>query len=96
VTRAVAERTLEAFLGWQQRRKDWPQEWRAHTGIHESSIYLTSDELAGIAEAFDALLMRYINERPIDDVATRPPGSVPVTFTLFTLPGSRQPGSQET
>lgn len=90
----VAERTLEAFLGWQQRRKDWPQEWRAHTGINESSIYLTRDELAGIAEAFNAMLMRYINERPIDDVATRPPGSVPVTFTLFTLPGSQRPGSE--
>ncbi len=91
----VAERTLEAFVGWQQRRRDWPQEWRTHTGIHESSIYLTQDELAGIAEAFDALLMRYINERPIDDVATRPPGSVPVTFTLFTVPGSQPPPSEE-
>jgi DNA-binding transcriptional ArsR family regulator len=90
-----AERTFEAFLGWQQRRKDWPREWLTHTGITGSSVYLTADELAGIAEAFDALLMRYINERPIDDVATRPPGSVPVTFTLFTLPGPRRPGSQE-
>ena len=86
-----AERTFEAFLDWQQRRKGWPPEWRAYTGIHESSVYLTQDELAGIYEAFEALLMRYINERPIDDVATRPAGSVPVTFTLFTLPGSRPP-----
>jgi hypothetical protein len=35
----------------------------------------------------DALLMRYVNERPLDDLASRPEGSVPVTFTLFALPG---------
>ena len=45
----------------------------------------------GFDEAFDALLLRYINERPIDDVASRPEGSVPVSFTLFTVPGSEPP-----
>jgi hypothetical protein len=34
----------------------------------------------------DALLMRYVNERPLDDVTSRPEGSRPVTFTLFALP----------
>jgi predicted ArsR family transcriptional regulator len=88
----TAERTLEDFLGWQQRRKDWPQAWQKYTGIGESSVYLTQAELAGIAEAFDALLMRYINERPIDDVTSRPEGSAAVTFTLFTVPGGQPPG----
>ena len=88
----VAERTIEAFLDWQQRRKGWPQAWREHTGLGESSVYLTQAELAEIDEAFDALLMRYIDQRPIDDVASRPEGSVPVTFTLFTLPGRQPPG----
>jgi predicted ArsR family transcriptional regulator len=32
-----AERTVEAFLDWQQRRKDWPQAWYEHTGIGGSS-----------------------------------------------------------
>jgi hypothetical protein len=87
----LAERTLEAFLNWQQRRKDWPASWRKHTGIGESSVYLTEAELAGIADAFESLLMRYIDQRPIDDVASRPAGSVPVTFTLFAVPGSQPP-----
>src|SRR5215472_7953497 len=43
----MAERTLEAFLDLQQRRKYWPEGWRKYTGIHESGIYLTLDELAG-------------------------------------------------
>jgi len=88
----TAERTLEEFLGWQQRRKEWPLAWQKYTGIGESSIYLTQAELAGIAEAFEALVMRYIDERPIDDVASRPEGSVAVTFTLFTVPGGQPPG----
>ena len=88
----TAERTIEAFLDWQQRRKDWPPAWRKHTGLGESSVYLTQAELAEIDEAFDAMLLRYIDQRPIDDVASRPEGSVPVTFTLFTLPGRQPPG----
>ena len=38
----------------------------------ESSVFLTQAELTGIVEAMDALLVRYIDERPIDDVASRP------------------------
>jgi DNA-binding transcriptional ArsR family regulator len=64
------ERTVEAFLDWQQRRKDWPRAWHEHTGIGESTVHLTHAELAGIVEAMDALLVRYIDERPIDDVGT--------------------------
>ena len=91
----TAERTIEAFLDWQQRRKDWPPAWRKPTGLSESSVYLTQAELAGITAAFEAQLMRYIDERPIDDIACRPEGSVPVTFTLFTVPGRQPPGPAE-
>jgi DNA-binding transcriptional ArsR family regulator len=88
----TAERTIEAFLDWQQRRKVWPQAWREHTGIGDSTVYLTQAELAGIVEAMDALLVRYTDERPIDDVASRPEGSVPVTLTLFAVPAGPPPG----
>ena len=87
----LAEQTLEDFLGWQQRRREWPAEWREPAGLGQSTVYLTQTELAGIAEAFDAVLMRYIDERPLDDVASRPAGSVPVSFTLFALPGGEPP-----
>ena len=90
----TAERTVEAFLGWQQRRQDWPQAWRKHAGLGESSVYLTQAELAEVAEAFDAVLKRYIDERPIDDLASRPEGSVPVTFTLFAVPEGPPPAPE--
>jgi DNA-binding transcriptional ArsR family regulator len=81
-----AERVVEAFLDWQRRRAGWPAAWRDHAGLGESTVWLTPAEFAEITEAMDALLLRYVNERPLDDVASRPEGSVPVTFTLFALP----------
>ena len=67
-----AEQALDGFLGWQQRRGSWPEAWREHTGVGESNVYLTLAELTELTDAVDALLLRYINERPIDDVASRP------------------------
>jgi DNA-binding MarR family transcriptional regulator len=89
----IAEQALEAFVDWQQRRKNWPEKWRKHAGVGHSNVYLTQAEFADLATAFEALLMRYITERPIDDVASRPEGSVPVSFTLFAVPGTEPPGS---
>jgi DNA-binding transcriptional ArsR family regulator len=83
----TAERAVEALLDWQQRRADWPAGWRDHTGLGESTVWLTQAELAEITDAMDALLLRYVDARPLDDVASRPEGSVPVTFTLLALPG---------
>src|ERR1022692_2996331 len=89
-----AEQALDDFLKWQQRGKQWPEPWQKYAGLGLSTVYLTQAELAGIAEAVDALLVRYINERPLDEVASRPAGSVPVSFTLFTVPGGEPPESE--
>jgi DNA-binding MarR family transcriptional regulator len=86
-----AEQALADFLDWQQRRKTWPKAWRDHTGIGTSTIYLTQAELAGLVEGIDALINHYADERPLDDVASRPPASVPVDFTFFAMPGSEPP-----
>ena len=51
----TAERTIEAFLDWQQRRTVWPQAWREHTGLGESSVYLTQAELAGDRRGYGRL-----------------------------------------
>jgi DNA-binding transcriptional ArsR family regulator len=90
-----AEQALEGFLSWQQRRRRWPEAWREHTGVGQSNVYLTLAELTELTDAFEALILRYINERPIDDVASRPAGSVPVSFTLFAVPESKPPGPAE-
>lgn len=86
-----AEQALESFVGWQQRRRGWPDAWRQHAGINSSTVHLTLAELAELTAAMDALLLRYVNERPLDDLAARPPGSVAVTFTIFAVPGAEHP-----
>lgn len=87
----LAEQALARLLTWQQRRDGWPHEWRQHAGIGRSTVYLTLEEFGELSEAIEALIARYTDERPIDDVATRPEGSVPVDFTLVAVPVSRTP-----
>ena len=82
----AAERTIESLLDWQERRSSWSAGWREHSGIGRSGVYLTENELAGLVAGMEQLIQRYIDERPIDDLESRPPGSVPVEFTLFVIP----------
>ena len=91
----MAERALDRFLDWQRRRRDWPAAWVEHSGIGTSTVYLTQPELAELVAAMDALIRRYVDERVLDDVAARPPGAVPVDFTLFAVPGSENPPGPE-
>lgn len=82
----AAERTLESFLDWQERRASWPASWREHSGLGRSTIYLTEDELARLVDAVERLVLEYVEARPLDDLESRPPGSVPVEFSLFVVP----------
>lgn len=90
-----AEQALESVVRWQQQRRSWPAAWAHSAGINTSTVYLTQPELAGLTAAVDALLLRYISERPLDDVAARPPGSAAVTFTLFAVPAAGHPPGQD-
>lgn len=81
-----AETALEELGRWQEIRNSWPNGWRKHTGVGRSTIYLTEDELGGLVEAFDALVSAYVEQRPLDDVASRPEGSRAVTMTLIVAP----------
>jgi DNA-binding transcriptional ArsR family regulator len=82
----VAERALANLQDWQERRAGWPAGWREQSGVGRSMIYLTEPELAGLLENIDSLIQEYTEKRPLDDVASRPPGSVPVEFTMFVVP----------
>jgi DNA-binding transcriptional ArsR family regulator len=82
----IAERALTGFLDWQQRRSGWSGAWREHGGVARDSVYLTESEFAEVITAIGAVVTGYIEQRPIDDVSARPPGSVPVEFTFFAVP----------
>jgi DNA-binding MarR family transcriptional regulator len=88
----LAERAAANLRRWLRRRPDWPAEWRQHTGIGQSTVYLTLPELAELETAIDALIKRYVDERPLDDVASRPEGSVPVDiYQIVTVPLDQPP-----
>jgi DNA-binding MarR family transcriptional regulator len=88
----LAERALANLRSWLRRRGDWPAEWRQHTGLGQSTVYLTLPELAELEQAIDALITHYVDERPLDDIASRPEGSVPVDITqIATIPASQPP-----
>jgi DNA-binding transcriptional ArsR family regulator len=86
-----AELAVEHLLDWQERRPTWPAPWREPAGFGRSTVYLTESELAGLVGEIEALIGAYCEERPLDDLAARPPGSVPVDFSLFVVPRGPAP-----
>lgn len=88
---ALAERVLAEFLDWQQRRPRWPEAWLGPSGMGTSTVYLTLAEFTELSAAIEGLILPYIEARVIDDVAARPPGSVPVDITVFAVPAARNP-----
>jgi len=87
----AAEQGFERFVDWLNRRAQWPREWREQTGGGQSTVYLTLAELTELNATIRAAITRYVEERPIDDVRTRPAGSIPINFTHFVVPLSAQP-----
>lgn len=84
----IAERALANLADWQQRRSAAPEILVQNSGIAHSAVYLTGEELAELEERVSALIQRYVDERPIDDKAARPPGSrlVDITRIVSVLP----------
>lgn len=76
----LAERALTTFLDWQERRKTEDPAWREHSGIGHTAVYLTEAELAEVDHRIEAVLAEFVEQRPIDDKSTRPPGSRLVDF----------------
>ena len=87
----IVERVLEGFLHWQQERGSWPTEWLDGSGIGTTTVYLTAGELAAVTAEFEAMIRRYTDARPIDDVTARPAGSAPVDIAYFAVPTAPAP-----
>jgi DNA-binding MarR family transcriptional regulator len=87
----IAERALEQLVDWQARRSEWAAGWREHGGVGRSTVYLTEAEFIEVADAIDAVLLAFIDKRPIDDIESRPAGSVPVDITCFAVPNDPPP-----
>jgi DNA-binding transcriptional ArsR family regulator len=89
----IAERALTNLADWQQRRRTAPAVLVENSGIGHTAVYLTGEELAELEEQVSGLLQRYVDERPIDNKAARPPGSrlVDITRIVSILPEESAP-----
>lgn len=82
----TAGQALDDLASWHERRASWSRGWQRHTGVGRTTVYLTQKELAELDKAIDGLLAEYVTKRPLDDLESRPAGSVPVEFTLIVVP----------
>jgi DNA-binding transcriptional ArsR family regulator len=84
--RFLVERSATYLVDWQQRRDEADPGWTEHTGVSQSLVYLTLDEMAGLARAWDELITPLVRRRPLGEAASRPAGAVPVDVTLVAVP----------
>ena len=81
-----AERAVAELIDWQRRRRDWNVRWRDHSGMSQSLVYLTADEMIELERAYDALIAPLVERRRLGDAASRPAGAMPVTVTTIAVP----------
>jgi DNA-binding transcriptional ArsR family regulator len=84
--RVVLDRAATQFADWQQRRADAEPGWAEHTGISQSMVYLTLEEMTELERAWSALIEPLARRRPIGAHDKRPAGAVPVDITLIAAP----------
>ncbi|GAA2376967.1 helix-turn-helix domain-containing protein [Dactylosporangium salmoneum] len=82
----VAQRAVGNLAEWQRRRGEEEPVWRDNTGIGQSLVYLTADEMAELRQALDALIDPLVARRRLGDAAARPEGARPVDLTIICTP----------
>lgn len=84
--RYLAEQAVHQLADWQERRADEDPQWSEHSGVSQSLLYLTADELAELSRLWRDVTYEYAKRRPLGDAASRGPGVRPVNFTLVKAP----------
>lgn len=67
--------------------------WQDVTGWSRSAMFLTPEETSELSEQVDALIRRYEPRRA--DPSLRPPGALPVEWSVFTAPITELAGLTE-
>ena len=81
----LAERYFEQLMRWLERKPDEPQEWQRAAQFGDTMLYLTADELLGLAEKEQALLEPFLGR--LTDPGARPPGARTVSYLHLAFPG---------
>lgn len=80
----AVRRAADELTAWQQRAGG--EEAADLGGVWSGLVYLTPDELRAVLEQWSALILPFVDARPVGQHGARPDGALPVAITLVRAP----------
>ncbi len=80
----LADRYFERLMHWLEAAASEPPAWRQAAHFGDTVLYLTAEELAGLAKEEEGLMDRYLPRMTRPDL--RPPGARAVTYLHLAFP----------
>jgi DNA-binding transcriptional ArsR family regulator len=81
----IAERYWAALMRWLEAKPNASAQWQHAAHFGDTMLYLTSDELLGLAHETQAMLDRYLDR--LENPELRPPGARAITYLHLAFPG---------
>jgi DNA-binding transcriptional ArsR family regulator len=81
----LAERYFEALMRWLDAKPDQPEQWQHAAHFGDTMLYVTPEELIGLAAETQAMMDRFLDR--LEHPELRPPGARPVTYVHLAFPG---------
>ena len=81
----IAERYFEALMRWLDAKPDEPEQWQHAAQFGDTMLYVTPEELIGLAAQTQAMMDRFLDR--VEHPELRPPGARPVSYLHLAFPG---------
>ena len=81
----IGERYFEALMRWLDAKPDEPEQWQHAAHFGDTILYVTPEELIGLAAQTQAMMDRFLDR--VEHPELRPPGARPVTYLNLAFPG---------
>ena len=81
----LAERYFEALMRWLDAKPDEPEQWQHAAHFGDTMLYVTPEELIGLAAQTQAMMDRFLDR--VEHPELRPPGARRVTYLHMAFPG---------
>jgi DNA-binding transcriptional ArsR family regulator len=81
----LAERYFEALMRWLEAKPDQPEDWQHAAHFGDSMLYVTPEELIGLAAETQAMMDRFLDR--LEHPELRPPGARRVSYLHLAFPG---------
>ena len=81
----IAERYFESLMRWLEAKPDQPERWQHAAHFGDTMLYVTPEELTGLAAETQAMMDRFLDR--VQHPERRPPGARRVTYLHLAFPG---------